>query len=798
MKYISSVSLLLAMSTTLFGAPELPEHGVVMEVWENIKGGQVADLVQTADKRGPNAVYIKGKIDEKAFGLDNFGARFSALLTAPETGEYTFYLAADDTAELLLSTGADAVNLKKVCELRRYTKLHDFSPDRGAGKVSLKKGEKYYLVVNFKDAVHGEHVTLAWEGPGMKRQIIDKKYFTPTPTREQQKVLEQTSAAEKRGKELEQAMFTTPPAELTAWLDKLSAADRNILNSRMQKVHSSLEWYTPAQCRKLLRPYVKAAAGIKATPESPVHNPVAKCLLNMENVWLNTLSDKQMVKHGAHRLADSLGKIPRNAKTVKSTQKLNSAGDKWREELVSIGLYAAPGWPVTVQIPAELANKGIEVQVGHHFPQKDKALVCMPDTTRYYKLTEDKTTFVTPHGGLLLLKVPKGVELKDTPVSINGALAAPRFILGKNTDEEWAELKMAPAPWGELVSEHVVLIVAREDLQKLTNPTEVMTWWNENNRDLEDFYSYYPKVPFRMHAGLYAEEGVSWWPLQWDMPNMAYLLKLDAMKEKNSALFLHEHGHHCDFWEMELSFWAESTTNWGGYYMKAREGKAFTWKDSHDQHLRRLFDPKDQGMLEIMQDKWYKVSTKGTHHWSYPITSMMIGYAEEFGWDCVKNTIKRIRDTKGEMYQWDFVKGADDDQAKIDRYLIGLSEAAGRDVRPYYAHFKMFPSDGAARHLDALQLPKWDLTYLVQPEVLTTPQGTPLSIPCDNTRLLSFAEGSEVCWKPETANGGTVSRKGDIVVYTPKTGFRGVDVLHYQLSNQYGKNAVKELRITVE
>lgn len=737
-------------------------------------------------------------IDEKAFGLDNFGARFSALLTAPATGEYTFYLAADDTAELLLSTDADAANLKKVCEIRRYTKLHDFSPNRGAGKVTLQKGKKYYLVVNFKDAVHGEHITLAWEGPGIKRRIIDNKYFTPVLNRDRQKVLEKTTAAEKRGRELEQTMFTIPPAELTAWLEKLPAAERNMLNSRMQKVLSSLEWYSPAECSKLLHPYVKAARGIKASPSSPVKDSVAKCLLHMENVWLNTLTDKKLAKFGAHRLADSLGTIPKNAKPVKSTQKLNSAGDKWRDELVSLGLYAAPGLPVTVQIPAELAGKGIEVQAGHHFPQKNKALVSMPDTTRYYKLTEEKTTFITPHGGLLLLKVPGAIELKDTPVSINGALKAPRFILGVNTDEEWAELKKAPAPWGELVSEHVVLIVAREDLQKLTNPTEVMTWWNENNRDLEDFYSYYPKVPFRMHAGLYAEEGVSWWPLQWDMPNMAYLLRIDAMKEKNSALFLHEHGHHCDFWEMELSFWAESTTNWGGYYLKSREGKSFDWKDSHDLHMRRLFEPGNESMLEIMQDKWYKVSTKGTHHWSYPITTMMIGYAEEFGWECVKTTIKRIRDTKGEMYQWDFLKGADDDQAKIDRYLIGLSEAAGRDVRPYFAHFKMFPSDGAARHLDSRKLPEWDLTYLVQPEVLTTPQGTALNIPCGAAQLLSFAEGSDIRWKPESANGGTVTRKGDTAVYTPKSGFRGVDVLYYRTSNQYGKNVVKELRITVE
>ena len=177
----------------------------------------------------------------------------------------------------------------------------------------------------------------------------------------------------------------------------------------------------------------------------------------------------------------------------------------------------------------------------------------------------------------------------------------------------------------------------------------------------------------------------------------------------------------------------------------------------------------------------------------------MIGYAETFGWECVKTTIKRLRDINGDMYTWPFVINADVDQAKIDRYLIGLSESAQRDVRPYFAHFKLFASEGAAAYLNNKKLPKWDLTYLAQPKELRTAKNTPFSIACGSAELLSFAEKSRIEWVPSTQMGGNVSMQDNgHAIYTPKPGFSGVDVLKYTLYNHYGQSAVKEMHITVE
>ncbi len=788
-----------AAGAVALGAPELPTHGVVMEVWDNVMGEKVKEVAEVSGERPADSVYVKEKIDDFSSGRDQFAARYSAWLTAPETGEYTFYLAADDSAEFLLSSGEDVSGLKKLCEAPYYMPRHHFAPGRSSAKVKLVKGKKYALAVHFKDAVKDDHVALAWEGPGIKKSIIDTAWLTPRMDDNLMKIWEKTMVREIHGKKLIKDLLSQHPDTLPTWLDKLSKEDMPVLLEALQGIQSQLLTQGDVAVRTGMQDFAKIAAGISASVAAPVYHPVARQLLFMEEDWLKSLTQEELTKLGAHRLADTLGKIAPNATCGKLTQKLNSAGDKWREAYVSLGLYAAPGKPFTITIPKELAGKKLELQVGHHFPEKNKPLISMPGTSRWFKLEKETSTFVSPHGGIMLLMVPKSVELKDTPVCVDGALRAPQFILGKHTDADWKKLRQAPAPWGELVSEHLVLLVPRDILQKLDTPTALMTWWNENNRDLEDFYAYYPKVAFRMHSGLYAEEGLSYWPLHWDVQNVPNLLDLQAMKATNSALFLHEHGHHCDFWEMELSFWAESTTNWGGYYLKAREGRAFDWKDSHDLHLRNLFDPTNKNMQEIRQEKWYKISTKGTHHWSYAVTSMMIAYAEDFGWDCVKVAIKRLRDPNDSLNKWAFIDPTDPDQAKIDRYLIALSVAANRDVRPYFAHFKLFPSGGTVVYMDSLKLPKWDMTYWVQPKETITEKNIPLTIPCSSADLLSFAKESGIRWHPISAEGGKVvyRDKGE-AVYTPAPGFSGVDTLTYELSNEYGMTVKKTLKITVK
>lgn len=778
-----------------------PQKGVTQELWERVKGGSVEDFTQKGayKQNRPSKTFVTETFDVNDVG-DEYGARYSALLSVPKSGEYTFWLAANDTAELWLSSDDQAGNLKKIAELTKSSGPKKFNVEGKSAAIKLEAGKKYYLQALHKEQGRVDHLAVAWEGDGLKKTVIPKENLTPALDGSKAKNLAATSAITKHKTELTAELKKQKTSTIATWLDKLPEKDQKLLAEGMAEEMKAL----PEEKRNsFLKSYAMLAKGIIADQAHPVKNPAAKSLLNMESRYIEGLSQKELMSYGPHRLAYALGALPTNLQDgVKQTVTLDSKGTKTRDELVSTGVYAIPGKPLTVTLPDSLEKAGFIMEIGHHInPSEKSELVSLPVTKKVFPLTEKKTTVVSPHGGLVLMRVPQKVELKSVPVDFNGGVQAPRFVLGKTTDEEWKSLRNSPAPWGELISEHLTMVVNSDDLKKLENPTELMIWWNENTRRHEDFYAYYPGIAFRMHNALYARQGVSYWPLEWKSENMARLLDVAQGRQRNDGLFLHEHGHHADFGDMEVGYWSESTCNWAGYYMKSQGD--FAWKDSLDTHMGKMLNPDDKQHNEIKQDGWYSISTKGTHHWSYPVTSMMLGYTADFSWMPIKETIRRMRDKEDAMYKWDFVQGnmkerAVSDQAKIDRYLIGLSEGAKRDVRPYFAHFQLRPSAGAATYLDKLNLPKWDLSYLPTPAVTSTKAGESLTIPDPRKSVRSMAGETTISWQEKTPHGkAVVSESGDLI-YTPDAGFSGEDKISYTLTNPVGSSPVKFLLIQVE
>lgn len=784
-------------------APSVKSQGVTQEIWEQVRGKKVDDLRKNGafKKDRPTRAYVIETFDSGDLG-DDYGARYSALLSVPACGIYNFWLAADDEAELWLSTDENPANLRKIGELSSYTGRKSFGKRGKSECITLEKGKKYYIQALHKEAASSDHLAVAWSRPGQERELIAVEYLSPVLDGRKNQALTQTVKTDEHRAELLDTLRKQTVADVSGWLDKLPEKDGKLLAAALVREEQALSKLPEPEKKEVLKAYAEIARGITADKNHSVKNPAARRMLYLEEAYLKCLDQQELKAYGAHRLAYALGTVPGEVKTASETVLLDSRGDKWTREMVSTGQYALPGVPVTITIPDSLKDSKLSLQIGHHIEPNDRSeLVSMPGTTRLFPLTEAKTTVVSPHGGIMLLHVPKEVELKQTPVVIEGAIRTPRFILGKTSDDEWKAIRQQPAPWGELISEHLLLLVNSDDLKKLDNPTELMTWWNENCRVHQDFYSYYPGIPFRMHNALYARQGVSYWPLEWKSENMPRLLDIKQMKDRNDALFLHEHGHHADFGDMEVGYWSESTCNWAGYYMKSRI--PFNWKDSPDTHMRKLFDSGDKAHNEIKQEGWYSISTKGTHHWSYPVTSMMLGYTEDFGWEPLKETIRRLRDKNDSMYKWDFVQGtgkdrAKQDQAKIDRYLIGLSEEGKRDVRPYFEHFKMRPSPGAADYLNKLNLPRWDLSYLPLPEVATTTAGQSLTIPNPQKSVLSMAGETKIVWKNKTPHGQTVVSDNGDLVYTPDAEFTGEDKLPYVLSNSVGDSPVKYLPVMVK
>jgi hypothetical protein len=182
------------------------------------------------------------------------------------------------------------------------------------------------------------------------------------------------------------------------------------------------------------------------------------------------------------------GPVPEDAERVTKTLRIDTSMKKGigggpARHLVSTGLYAAPGERVTVTVPDEVAGTGFGVSVGaYHIPLfgKKDAWKRYPVLMREFKLEEAVTDVAFGMGGLILIAVPREATGDEVEVTIEGAVRAPLFELGKTSVEEWKKsIRDYPAPWAELGSSRIIFMLPSEFVRDLENPGEVMEFWTQ-------------------------------------------------------------------------------------------------------------------------------------------------------------------------------------------------------------------------------------------------------------------------------------------------------------------------------
>jgi len=802
---IATFVLALAIANT-----SRAEEGILQEVWRNARGSSIANLTRNPAYRRPaDEGRVIQRLDLDAMG-DNYGVRYSALLVPPTTGTHTFWIASDDAGELWLSTDAAPDSLEKIAFVKPYSgrRAWKSSGNQKSKEIVLDAGRSYFLRVLHKEGGGRDHLAVAWRGPKFERMILGGPHVrVPTLDAKTAALVERTRAVKEKSVALMRALAAALPQDLEAFIEARSEADRKLLATETGILQRAFEAQdAPPSQREQIEACVRLASALLPSEDEPVTDPICQALLRLEETYLKKCSLQELQAIGAHRAADALGKIQADARPVNRTIALSSRADRSGGELLCTGLYALPGRPVAITTPASLVGKKLVLQIGHHLRAKDKAgveLVCMPDTTRRVELAQSVTRAINPHGGLLFIDVPQDTGLGNERFTISGAVDAPRFVLGKTTDRAWKTIRNNPGPWGELVSAHIAFVAPAEALRDLDNPTELMTWWNENVKAHEGFYNHKPGKPFRMHACYYPVMGVSTWPLFETKDGMAALLNLKQMQHYQNGLFLHEHGHHADDGRMMFGKIGESTPNWAGYYMKATRGD-FVWKDTEATHLMKLLDPGDQQHREITRDKWW--TEKFTHHWSYPTTSLMVGYAHTFGWETFRACVHRFTDpedkinklpiySEGPVFSkgWSSWTAADREfleQVKIDKWLIFLSEEAKRDVRPYFHRFYLRPSAEAAAMLDKMKLPEWDLLYCPErPVIVAMDRSVSLTLPSEYARTYSGELAFE--WAGGPRHGKLRRDAAGGYTYVPARGFVGRESIPFTLTDKYG-NVLRE------
>ena len=168
------------------------------EVWTNISGTSVANIpVDTA----PNLYGAFGALEGITNYGDNYGERLRGYFIAPATGNYYFWVAGSDAAQLWISDDGEPVNKILRCSVfptnnptasgqnGTSPRQWNLQPSQRSGWLALTAGQKYYLEVLHKAGVAtNDNWSVAWLNDptgtntvpaGIVPSYLLARYFTP-------------------------------------------------------------------------------------------------------------------------------------------------------------------------------------------------------------------------------------------------------------------------------------------------------------------------------------------------------------------------------------------------------------------------------------------------------------------------------------------------------------------------------------------------------------------------------------------------------------------------------------------
>ena len=117
------------------------------EVWDNIGGTAVADLTGNANfPDNPSWDDEVALFETPTNWADNFGGRLYGWLHPDTDGDYTFWLAADDGADVWLSTTDDPADAVLIVSEDAWGGSRDWlGRGQSSSPITLEAGGKYYI-----------------------------------------------------------------------------------------------------------------------------------------------------------------------------------------------------------------------------------------------------------------------------------------------------------------------------------------------------------------------------------------------------------------------------------------------------------------------------------------------------------------------------------------------------------------------------------------------------------------------------------------------------------------------------
>ncbi len=155
---------------------------VLREWWTGISGGTVANLTSNVNyPYNPTGRSLEHSFEGPTSWADNYGTRLRGYLHPAVSGSYTFWIASDDASDLYLSTDDNPANKTRIAYVSSWTNPYKWTTygTQQSSPISLTAGQKYYIEALQKEGSGGDNIAVAWQGPGIIRQVITGAYLSP-------------------------------------------------------------------------------------------------------------------------------------------------------------------------------------------------------------------------------------------------------------------------------------------------------------------------------------------------------------------------------------------------------------------------------------------------------------------------------------------------------------------------------------------------------------------------------------------------------------------------------------------
>ncbi len=262
-------------------------------------------------------------------------------------------------------------------------------------------------------------------------------------------------------------------------------SDVTALNNDMETLGnaSHYSWIAPTQSATISR----------------ASKPVEAMLARYQSKKFDAMTPAQLF---AHPCASDFPGTPSAGSTVNKTVSVNgnTPADFYMNQggkpvRIETGVYAAPGATITVTIPSDKTTAGLQVHIAGNGSEdttwNSATWNYFPKLWRRVPLTAASTQTGNVFGGLVTILVPAGSSLGTFNVTVSGALEAPCFVLGTNTDSEWnSGLSTKPAPYGYLKTDKLTLYCPKSQLSAMTDPTAVGNYWKSVMDTADEYYGY--------------------------------------------------------------------------------------------------------------------------------------------------------------------------------------------------------------------------------------------------------------------------------------------------------------------